>query len=126
MFIAARVAYIRFFTAVRIYDFHIFTVIILTKLLPSLMQGCLNVRLVFAFQAVLRLTSQAALLYQLKFSTPLLSTNTQGFAWIWITIAITFLTKSEKGDLMMPVFAAFWLYGLFIFLPSLFSDLRWI
>lgn len=90
------------------------------------MQGCLNVRLVFPFQAVLRLTSQAALLYQLKFSTPLLSTNTQGFAWIWITIAITFLTKSEKGDLMMPVFAAFWLFGLFIFLPSLFSDLRWI
>lgn len=89
-------------------------------------RGMVNVIFSVFFLAVLRLTSQAALLYQLKFSTPLLSTNTQGFAWIWITIAITFLTKSEKGDLMMPVFAAFWLYGLFIFLPSLFSDLRWI
>lgn len=91
-----------------------------------LQRGMVNVIFCVFIVAVLRLASQAALLYQLKFSSPLLSTNTQGFAWIWITIAITFLTVADKGELMMPVFAAFWLYGLFLFLPALFSDLQWI
>ncbi|XP_078348261.1 uncharacterized protein LOC144633285 [Oculina patagonica] len=76
--------------------------------------------------AVLRLASQAACLYQLKFSTPLLNTGARGFSWIWVTLAITFLSTAETGELVMSVFAAFWIYGLFAFLPILCSDLHFI
>jgi len=78
------------------------------------------------FQAVLRLASQAVCLYQLKFSSPLLNVGARGFSWIWVTLAITFLSPADTGELVMPVFAAFWLYGLFSFLPVLCSDLHFI
>lgn len=78
------------------------------------------------FQAVLRLVSQATCLYQLKFSSPLLNVGTRGFSWIWVTLAITFLSPADTGELVMPVFAAFWIFGVFSFLPVLCSDLHFI
>jgi len=76
--------------------------------------------------ALLRLASQAACLYQLKFSSPLLNVGARGFSWIWVTLAITFLSPADTGELVMPVFAAFWIYGVFSFLPVLCSDLHFI
>lgn len=76
--------------------------------------------------AVLRLASQAACLYQLKYSSPLLNATTRGFAWIWSTIAIALMTPAHKGVLMVTVFFSFWIYGLFTYLPIMCSDLEWI
>ncbi|KAK2569254.1 hypothetical protein P5673_006161 [Acropora cervicornis] len=76
--------------------------------------------------AILRLARQAASLIQLTHSTPLLNVVTRGFAWIWITIEITLYTHVQTGELFIPVFYAFWIYGFGMFLPVLISDLRWI
>lgn len=76
--------------------------------------------------AVLRLASQAACLYQLKYSSPLLNATTRGFAWIWITLGIALMTPGHTGDFMITVFLSFWIYGFFTYLPILCSDLRWI
>lgn len=79
-----------------------------------------------SFQAILRLARQAASLIQLTHSTALLNVATRGFAWIWITIQITVFTHVYTGELFIPVFYAFWIYGFGVFLPVLISDLRWI
>lgn len=76
--------------------------------------------------ALLRLASQASCLYQLKYSTALLNATSRGFAWIWITLAITFMTPGHTGEFLIPVFLSFWIYGFLTYLPALCSDLRWI
>lgn len=89
-------------------------------------RGTLELIISLVIMAVLRLASQAACLCQLKFSSPLLNVGARGFSWIWITLAITFLSPADTGALAMPVFAAFWLYVVFLFLPVLCSDLHFV
>ena len=91
-----------------------------------LVQVFTNFCTVFFFQSVLRLASQAACLYHLKYSSPLLNTTVRGFSWIWITIAITFITPGITAELVVPVLSSFWIYGLASFLPTLCSDFHWI
>ncbi|XP_068760798.1 uncharacterized protein [Montipora capricornis] len=76
--------------------------------------------------ALLRLASQAACLYQLTHSSPLLNATTRGFAWIWITVGITVITHVNTGELLVPVFLAFWIYGFLNYLPIICSDLHLI
>lgn len=76
--------------------------------------------------AVLRLASQTACLFHLSHSTPLLNATTRGFAWIWTTIWISLFIHVHNGELLLPIFLSFWIYGLFNYIPILFSDLRWI
>ncbi|XP_058946031.2 uncharacterized protein [Pocillopora verrucosa] len=87
-----------------------------------LKRGALELIFSILILALLRLASQTACLYHLKHSTPLLNATVRGFSWIWITLYITLHTPGERGSLVVPVLAAFWLYGLFIFFPALLTD----
>ena len=67
MFIAARISYIRFFTAAHIYDFHISTIIILWEtlemrrkylLIPSHVRKCKTVKRDRVFNAICRKSCQ--------------------------------------------------------------------
>ncbi|XP_078347247.1 uncharacterized protein LOC144632462 isoform X2 [Oculina patagonica] len=88
-------------------------------------RGALKLIFSIFIVAILRLASQAACLYHLKYSTPLLNATVRGFSWIWITIAITFITPGITAELVVPVLSSFWIYGFASFLPALFSDFPW-
>jgi len=86
-----------------------------------------HLKLIFSILivAVIRLASQAVCLCHLKYSTPLLNATVRGFSWIWITIAITFITPGIIAELVVPILAAFWICGP-TFLLTLFFEFDWI
>lgn len=88
-------------------------------------RGTLKLIFSILILALLRLASQTACLYHLRHSTPVLNATVRGFSWIWITLYITFNTPGVRGVLVVPVLANFWLYFVFVFLPTFITDVFW-